>query len=489
MSQKYNGTPSEHTRHYGEAFADNREKIQWVERGNIVSVNPPTCSCDVETETHGMFSGLAFPYLIQDSEGGGGQIYVPRPGQIVIVQQGLGYPFITQVVPQSINPSIYRVNTSTPNSASGGITPAVSGSAVDFTGYLPKDLLQGDWMMRGNQGQYAGVFNGGVTTIHAAPWAQVMCSQHDDTTAVIGRNINIVSSFGNVRFTDDGGKLGFVLEGGTDQTTESGLGKVNWTVQARVGGEAEGFADFRINDRTGDPVAKTVWRADGSTQITSAGSLAMNYAGPAIFGFAELTRSVGGKETIETGGDRVEHFYGSHTTAVSQNRTSQVFSDRTDNINRDWLTSIGRSHTLKISGNPLAKPQDPAADWMISNGSWVVDVGFPGTDLGIAQSGIAFNTYAPKGQILLSSLLDKIVLDTVIPDSVLLGSSLGVAPFHATLWEPLQIFLNKFIDWAQKHVHPTGVGPSGMAVVPYPASSVLLALLPPIRSTKVTIGA
>lgn len=486
MTQK-NSTPSAHALHFGEAFTDSRENTQRLERGTILSVNPSQGSCDVET-TDGLYNGLAFPYIIQDSEGGGGQIYVPRPGQIVVVQRGLGYPFITQILPQSVDPNIYRVNTSTPDSASGGNAPFVSGSATDFTGYLPKDLLQGDWMVRGNQGQYVGVLDGGVVALHADPWSQVVCSQHDDTTNVVGRNINVVSSFGNMRFTDDAGKLGFALEGGTDQTTESGQGRENWTVQARVGGEAEGFADFRINDRTGDPAYKTVWQADGAVNTVSTGSVRAEYAGAAHFSCAELTRQVDGAETIDIGGDRNEHFYGSHTTSVSQNRTSRVLSDRTDNINRDWVTSVGRTHTFKVSGDPLAKPKDNAADWMISNGSWVVDVGFPGTDFGIAQSGIAFNTYMPKGQILLSSLLDKIVLDTVIPDSVLLGSSLGVAPFHATLWEPLQIFLNEFIKWAQNHVHPTGVGPSGTAVVPYPASSVLSGLLPAIRSIKVAIG-
>lgn len=478
---------------YGEPFEDTNLNDQWVERGSIVSVNPPTLTCDVETETRGRFNGIPFPYLVQDSEGCGGRIYVPRPGQQVVVQQGIGVPFITQVLPGSTD-----VNAGVGGAAAlgqaalqaSGVGAFSPSSPADYAGRLPRTLLPGDWLWMGNQGQHLGLLDGGVGALFAAPWSSISCSQQDDTTTIIGRNLNIVTGFGNLRFFDDGGKCGMVFEGGTDQTLESGYGRDDWTVQARIGGDAEGLVDFRVNNRDGEAVAKTVWKADGSVINMTSGDQEQEYNGNMAFTYdGDFRRSVLGADTVSVGADREENFYGSQVTSVSQNRSTNVLNDRSDVISRDWLMQVGRIHNLKVSGDPLATPTTKAADWMISNGSWVVDVGFPGTDLNTAQSHIEFNTYTPGGKVQLSSLRDKIILDTTIPDSVLLGSSMGVATFHAVMWEPLEALLKQLIVWAQKHIHPTGMGPSGPAVVPFPAQSVLEPLLVPCKSTKVMIGA
>ena len=485
-------TPTQRALTFGEPFDDTDLDNQWVERGTIIAVNPPTCTCDVEVETQGSFNGIAFPYLVQDSEGSGGHIYVPRPGQQVIVQQGIGTPFITQVLPRSTD-----VNTDV-GAASALATSTTSGTAAfnsaapaNYAARLPKDLLPGDWMWRGNQGQYLALFDGGAADFHATPWSRVICSQQDDTTTIIGRNLKLITGFGNLRFTDDGGKSGLVLEGGTDQTLETGFGRENWTVQARIGGEAEGFADFRINNRDGDTIAKTVWGADGSIQQSSSGDQTQRYLGNMTFNFDQNhTRQVEGTETVSVGGDQVENYYGSQLTSVSQNRTVQVLNDCTHQINRDWSMKVGRIHRLAVSGDVLATPGAAAADWKISQGWWVVDVGFPGTDISAAQSGIQFNTYMPNGNIGLSTLAGKIILDTALPtDTVFLGSTGGVAPFYGVLWEPLKALLEQFITWAQNHIHPTGMGPSGTAVVPFPAESVLKPMVPLIQSRRVKIGA
>lgn len=490
MPRRKARTPSQRALSLGEPFEDTDLESQWIERGSIISVNPPTCTCDVETETKGRFNGLAFPYLVQDPEGGGGRIYVPRPGQQVVVQQGLGIPFITQVIPKSVDAN---ANTS---AAAALATSSISGSAAfssagpaNYASKLPKDLLPGDQMWRGNQGQYLAVLDGGVVAMQGSPWSQIAVTQQDDTTNIIGRNLNLITGFGNIRFFDEGGKSGLVLEGGTDQTLESGYGRNNWTVQARIGGESEGLVDFRINNRDGETVAKTVWKADGSVQQSTSGNQSQRYEGSMEFNYTgNRVNDVGGTDLVAVSLDRTELFYGSQNTNVSQNRSAIILNDRADQVNRDWSMQIGRSHTFKVSGDPLALPGAAAADWMISNGSWIVDVGFPGSDLGAAQSSILFNTYMPMGAIKFSSLLDKIILNTAIPESVLLGATMDVAPFHAVLWEPLKILLEQLISWAQNHIHPTGVGPSGPATIPFPAESVLKPLLVPIQSMKVLMG-
>jgi hypothetical protein len=479
---------------YGEPWEDTDLNDQWIERGNIIAVNPTTCTCDVETETRGRFNAVPFPYLVQDPEGCGGRVYVPRVGQQVVVQQGIGAPFITLGLPTStdVNADVgAAADFSKAATYSKGALSFSPSAPASYAARLPRSLLPGDWMWLGNQGQHIALLDGGVAAMLASPWSQVSCSQEDDTTTVVGRNLNIVTGFGNLRFFDDSGKSGMVFEGGTDQTLESGYGRDNWTVQAKIGGDAEGLVDFRINNRDGEAVAKTVWKADGSVINMTSGDQEQKYNGNMGLTYnGNFYRDVGGVDLLSVGLDREENFFGSQTTAVSQNRSCNVLNDRADIISRDWNMSAGRVHSLKVSGNPTAIPPNSsvAAPWSISNGSWIVDVGFPGPDLGLSESHIEFNTYSPKGKIQLSSLLDKISLDTYMPDSVLLGSMMGVAVHHAVNWEPLEILLKQFITWAQNHIHPTGVGPSGPAVVPFPAQAILEPLLVPCKNLKVMMG-
>jgi hypothetical protein len=104
--------------------------------------------------------------------------------------------------------------------------------------------------------------------------------------------------------------------------------------------------------------------------------------------------------------------YGSFTESVSQNRQVNVHNDRTDFTDRDWTASVGRTFLLSVSGDALAKPKSAAANWIVANGSLVIDVGNPKSgDLGAALSSVLVTTYAPNGSIELTSLLGSVLLD------------------------------------------------------------------------------
>lgn len=472
----------------GDPFGDTDLNEQWTERGSIVDVHPEFLSCDVQTETTGVHTGLALPHCIQDPEGGGGQVYIPRKGQGVILKLGLGRPVITQILPVSIDSSSQR----TPITVSPGSSPATGGAAAgtpapaNYAARSPRDLLPGDFVQLGNQGQYSGVLDGGVGVLHASPWSQVVCNQKEDTTTIAGRNLNIFTDFGNLRFTSDGGKFGFALDGATDQLTEAA--KDNWAVQLRVGAESEGLADFRINDRNGNAMSRTVWQPDGSVLRESKGISSESYPGVTNREYGDnYIVTVGGARTLTVGGDSIENFQGVKDTLVSQNYSLSVLQDYFNTVNRDYDLSAGRNMSLSVSGSQQATPGAVAAGWSITNGSWVVDVGFPGAgELGSALSGVEFNTYSAGGSIKLSSALDKIILDTTALESVLLGSMSGNASLHAVLWEPLQSFLKGLIQWLDLHQHPTGMGPSGPPVVA--SATALNPLVTPIQSQKVMIG-
>lgn len=476
----------------GNPFADDRDlDKQWRERGTIISVNPNTLTCDVETETSGRLTGLALPEVIQSPQGCGGQIAIPHPGQQVVVQRGLGFPFIdkllslptTKNAAQTVSFAITPTATIAPTS---GFFPQTD--SANYRASLPEGVLPGDWIRMGNQGQYLGILDNGIASLYAGPWAHAVAMQENDTLELAGRNLKLLTGAGNLTCTDFGGKTSLLLQLGTDQKIETGQGTEHFPLTIRMGGESAGLLDFVLTDRRGTPVYERLIFSDGSVaetmrtlQTTCRGQVSRSYEQ----GLHEL---VIGSVQREISQDQIDIIQGSHERTVSQNLVSQVLNDQSENINRNWLVSVGQTMDLIVSGNILAKPGDASAHWMFSNGSLIIDIGMPPTDLNTALSSFKLTTYGIQGNVELTSMLSKVILNTTTPDSVLLGSAAGVATFHAVLWEPLQIFLKTLIDWATNHIHPTGVGPSGTAAIPAPAKALLEPLLPAIGSIKVMLG-
>lgn len=478
----------------GNPFANERDlDKQWRERGIIISVNPNTLTCDVETETSGRLSGLALPEVIQDPQGSGGQVAIPRPGQQVVVQRGLGFPFIDKLLPVSVSKNHARA-TSFAIAPAAAIAPTVGSfpttDTANYRASLPEGMLPGDWVRMGSQGQYIGILDRGAASLFASAWAHAIAMQENDTLELAGRNLKLFTGTGDLVCEDFGGKTALQLRLGTDQKTETGQGTERFPLTVQLGGTAESFLDFVLTDKKGQPVYKRLLYSDGgiveamrTRQTTYAGQV-IEYHNDGILDF------VVGNAQRQVTRDQIDNIQGSHEYTVSQNLVAQILNDSSQNINRNWLVSVGQTMDLSVSGNIMAKPKDPCASWSFGNGSLVIDIGMPAPVPDSKMSGLKLTTYGAQGDIELTSLLSKIILNTPsnAPGSVILGGTLGVGKFHAVLWEPLQAFLKALINWATNHIHPTGVGPSGVAVVPSPANSLLDPLVTPIGSLMVMLG-
>lgn len=465
---------------------------QRLERGTIVGVNPNTLTCDVITlETQSRLTGVPFPNLLQDPQGSGGHIEVPRIGTQVYVQRGIGTAYITNYQPIAMSSATPRATAPIILGLVGQGSNAPGPTDATFLGALPTGLKPGDWMHIGNQGQFIGLFDQGIVGLYAGAWSHVLATLEDDTLNIAARNFTLRTGAGNLTCRDYGGKQSILLQLGTDQMTETGAGKENYPLTLRMGGDAEGLLDMVITDRRGVSVYKKVITAAGQVREEATGPQYQTYKGErgeTIEG--DYAKDVRGNEILSITGDRIETIAGSAESAISQNLLTQIMNDRTDFINRNWNVSVGRNMNMTVSGALPPTPAAAAAKWILSNGSLVIDVGFPGTDLGIAQSGVKINTYMPQGDIILGSLAGKIIANATLPDSVLLGATHGVAPFHTVKWETgLQVFLQQLISWLDSHVHPTGVGPSGPATLPRgPASGTLTPLMQAIPSARVLVG-
>lgn len=460
--------------------------------GAIAAVHPNTYTCDVRTNQGEILIGLPFPNLNQDPRGRGGEVTVPRVGQKVVVQRGMGQDFITQTIP--IYSPITASELTGTSVGSGTSTPSLvqQNGLANYRRNMPAQLVPGDWVRAGSQGQYISVLDGGSSggsvVMHGSHWSQVSAHGSKDTVHINAKNLKVETGFGRLDFRDENGKPSFALRGGTDQTTETGVDRGNWTIRADI---ADGQAKYGLFDRKGNALATRGISPQGDVSDIIRGEHNTRVAGPSVQTYANERHIVvqDGADSHEVlNGDRTERFGGNHDSRVSQNRTSFIFNDRSDMIQRDWVQSVGRALTASISGDPITgTPGSAAALWQVTNGSVEFDIGQPPLDTGIAQSGFVVNVKTlTGGDIDLSTALGKFIASTTLPDSVLLGANAGVATFHACMWEPFQALMQAVVKWLATHTHPSGTGPTGTPIVP--PGSILNPLIGPVRSTKVMIG-
>ena len=427
---------------------------------------------------------------------------MPKVGQHVLVQRGLGQNVILQYFPVAVSSSTEQ-NTTYSTGGSPASPAATRSGSANFRGRMPSDLHQGDSLLLGNDGQFIKMDEGGGMYFQSAPFAKVETHTENNLVRVWGKNTELHSAFGQIKFSELNGKSSFAFEGGTDYQNETGMGKKNWRVRALIGGNASGLVDYTISDRMGSPVYRTVIAENGDVTEFSTGSRAEEYAGPVTGTYRQgRTTVVSGRDEnlTVTDGNHTETCGGTRALTASQNLDITSMNDISTFTNRDLLFSVGRNAEYQIAGNTLAIPGDDALAYSVYNGSVTYNIGLPPLDYQKSQSSFNVNVMGSLGKIGLTTFLGgnislstlvpaTIALNTQKPDGVVLGGVAGFAAFHAAKFEMLELLLNTLITYIDSHVHPV-LSQYATSLPPVtPSSPFLSPLIPPIKSIFVTIGA
>jgi hypothetical protein len=464
-------------------------------QGTIIDVNPQSALCTVKTDL-GQLLFAALPGFSHDPDGGGGCLEVPRRGQDVIIEFGLGHPYIVRYLASSTDVDITNEGTYSITEFESLGEGFATSDASNFIGRLPKDTLPGDFIRIGNQGQALGILDEGVGLLRSAPWAQIrtIATPADEVVQIFGRNTEIHSGFGTLAFKHQAGKSYMKLEGGTDQLLESGAEVNNFTTRVQIGGDISGLASVKLSDRNGAIVYGNDIGYDGSIIQTQRGSLTQKIEQNALYDHGDMrfTMIRRGDDVLQVlNGNRTEDFRGSRESLVSGNTRLFTGRDLTITAQRDGALFAGRKLELNASGDELAKPGDIAAQWSVTNGDLIFDVGNPTKlDLQKSQSSIAGNVWS-GGNIIFWPMRPpgKFIVPMNGPDCIALGAAplVYTAPFHAVLYEMFNALMTTLGGWLDAHVHPTSVGPSGPPTPPW-SSLGPPALIQACRSQLVTFG-
>lgn len=432
-----------------------------VERGLIVRIYPNNLACDVVTDSKKTLLGLPLPNLIQFPGDVGGHVEIPETGTYVVVQHGNGKP---QILGYCQLASDSRSQIENPHSR----------AFANYSISAPTDLLPGEWMQYGDQAQHFAVKRSGVLNIFGSSWAQVTVIGPENQLNIVGRKINIFTAMGDLIFDNANGKQSFSARLGTDLSQET-LDK-RWRYWLDM--NSSGYR-FHVTSTDGEPVYTHEIDLNGNGNIFHTGQVTQRcmafgatVATGANIETGQLTLNSQDSITLNATGVATMT---SDSLSISGMNAVNIFS------NNNVQIRSGRVLSFSATGPFPTYPTVRATEFRVTNGNFAVEVGIPGM-ADAAMSGIELITHNPNGEIKLDAMLGRAIINTTLPNSVILGGMFGLA--HTVKWETgLQAFLEALLAWLDTHTHP------GNGTPPTIPTTALRSLFVAIPSLRVMVGA
>lgn len=432
--------------------------------GTIVSYQADRYTATIKTDRQGPpITGV--PRLRSSP----GDIAPLTPGTQVLISEEYGQPVIMGVLATPSGNNDDAPNFSiTDASGFGGQGDDRSTSDVgNFREFSePTDLMPGDWVKIGEDGNAIGVLGGGVNVIRSSPMAQIRTYLLNDLVELISRNYRHITDMGEFNITNNDGRLNLSFRGSTDQRSEAGPDEEKWTIKLDIGSEGDVF-NLEFTTPAGQTLFKFHVDAEGHAEIYGIDGVDILSGNKSERGHAEehtgnSKQTVLGNHARNVDGNRNLKIKGNHTKDISGDHEVSVSNDARLQVLRDLALSSGRSILVSAQGPVI--PGGTALTFDVENGDCILDIGSFTSPL----SGLGVSTYTGDidfesvlgGNFNVETLLGKISTRSLgfkastlgIPDSVVLGGEALVS--HVVKWEELILYLNALHLALDTHIHP-----------------------------------
>jgi len=449
---------------------------------------------------------------IPRASGDPGEMSVLPIGTEVQVTTLKGFSTITGVIrrPSVSNQAPVLLPTTTVDGTGTNPAGSVSGAGVAYgQDGDPTDLLQGDWLRRGPEGNYVGVFSGGFNGVVASPQAAV----YTHTTPVDGvliraRQYAVSTAMSEMLVSSDANGKATLTYNATDNANDAAAGK--WTIRLSVGAGGEGI-DLRTTTPEGNILAQIKVSAAGRISLIGTAGVDL-ISGD---GGTSVEQTEGGK-TVQVGRDYSVIAGGKVSTTADQVITDVVGSvslsangNHIQTVGADASALVmGSSKTVVQGGTIPPVPGTVVFKRDVVNGAseLVMADPFRTTSIGQSYSVIQYGQAANVNFVLQPTAVgSSFNVVSALPNTVNLGCDGAATPnpvagghtvtatpaaFGVMKFEPWASMMETLINWLDAHAHLTAVGPTGPALAgPIgPVRAVVMPLLLPIRSVRVSVG-
>ena len=455
--------------------------------------------------SQGKGSGATYKDIPRKTDNVGAESPLPI-GTTVVVELGLGIPYIDGVLPFSTSKDI--VNTAyNYNGPIGGTDVEIVDTLSTNKPYfkqpgIPANIVSGDHILVSESGNSVGALNGGISFLDGGPNGRAKIEVLGDQGVVHStcENFKLDSSWGTVEMVNEEGKTSFKMRGGSNRGTET-LGKHElWTFKLDIGNSGDYF-NMEITDIEGNVKAKYNISPEGAvTEQVSKGKKILNSGdSPYVIDsngsiiektLKNINRFIEGSIKEQVNGNKVSDV-GGNSVLLTGGGYSQVTGGDAS------LHTMGTKNEVIKGGSALtAKPGDIAGSLDVLNGSYRVNIGDP-KNLANPLAKAGYSVMVNNGNVVLGqghrltdtpSLHTTVSLNTSLPGSVALGGtafmlSKNPALFHGVLYEPLRALLVAMALQFDTHVH---AGPPLPVAVPM--SPMVNGMTNTIKSLRVKIG-
>lgn len=460
-----------------------------AELGQVVSADPVRMSYTVRTMRGRPLQGVPRIRYSPDD-----LTILPR-GTSVVIRYDLGLPVIDGVL------DLPAAEPESGGIPATGVDSQGSASSDPLTGSYrgpgePSDLLPGDTLLANKSGARAGVLEGGVALLRGSGMAQVRAHVLNDLVEIISRNYRHVTDMGISEVKNADGRVNWSYRGASDQTNEAAGSEENWTIRWDLGSIGD-LLNFELTTPQGQTLFRLHVDSNGRAEIFGLDGVVIQSGSrnnePHISEHGgDSVDTVHGARTVSTGSDVTETTQGSHSMTVDGTHTQMAGVDWAVSAVRDVGVSAGRNMNVVATGEKtgttalnvsslggnyettVGQPSYPSANYLVRT--------FKGNMTFRSSLGGNFLVESALGE--LHSTTRRAILETMAPDSVILGGNALVA--HVAKFEQLEILLRAMMTAFDSHIHTLGGAPTSSPTVPM--TLTLGSLIAPIRSVRVGVG-
>ena len=339
----------------------------------------------------------------------------------------------------------------------------------------PSDILPGDQVFVGQEGNSVGALSGGVSVLRSAPLSQVRTHAVGDLVEILSRNFRHITDMGEFIIQNEEGQVNMSFRGGTDQRAEAGSDEENWSIRMDLGSEGDLF-NFELTTPQGNRLFRFHVDAEGHVELFGINGIDFQSGSRNGSGHTEdhsnsSARTVRGTRTSIVQGSETRQA-SSLTSTVDNDYALSVGNDLRTSVLRDTTFCVGRNLYYAVQGNNAS---ESAVLFDVNTGDWLTDIGSPDQqggsylvrtiagNIGFESTlGGNFLVTTDLGNIETSSQQVKLATSQI--DSVILGGNTLAS--HIVKWEELTQHLGNLYSALDTHTHSINGGATAGGIFP-----------------------
>jgi len=300
------------------------EKLARADFGTVLAVDPVRQTATVESD-----QGKPYPDC-GIGLGGPANFSTPEPGWLAEVSEHFGLAQIERYLTGSGSPEYPERDPAGQIDSfvtmTGGIDlyRQIAGKRLNFRDNRPVDLIAGDQGFRSSDGAMVFAGRGPIAGMKVSDLCQLLLNAVDDHARLIGRNLEIMTDWGQLRFENAKGQTRLILRGAgqADKTYDERL-----DFELKLGGPDtadDPFLQLALYDRKG--------RAEGAGD----GDIAL-----------AVRADQRGQISLFSAGDRWDTVHGQSVATVTRSEKRIIGDSASHEIDGDLETIVGNEHQLR----------------------------------------------------------------------------------------------------------------------------------------------